>query len=131
MPQKSLHSPSPFYLQQSPLWPPYTSGSAPRDIAFNPYNGFMYVANGVSNTVSVIDSATNTVIDTIPVGTQPFGIAFNPENGFLYVANFGGGNTAYAISPLTTTFSDGCNCTIGNAGHNATCTVTNACGGPA
>ena len=91
----------------------------------------MYVANGVSNNISVIYSATNTVIDTIHVGTRPFGIAFNPENGFLYVANFGGGNTVSVTAPLTTTFSDGCNGTIGSAGHNATCTVTNAYGGPA
>jgi YVTN family beta-propeller protein len=87
----------------------------------------MYVANGVSNNISVIYSATNTVIDTIHVGTRPFGITFNPENGFLYVANFGG-NTASAIAPLTTTFSEGCNSTVGKAGQAATCTVTSACG---
>ena len=48
----------------------------------------MYVANSIgSNTVSVIDPATNTVVATIPVGSSPIGIAFNPDNGFMYVAN--------------------------------------------
>lgn len=34
-----------------------------------------YVANLGSGTVSVIDSATDTVTATIPVGSQPFGVA--------------------------------------------------------
>ena len=56
-------------------------GTVPFGVAFNADNGFMYVANFGSNTVSVIDPATNTVVATIPVGTHPFGIAFNPDNG--------------------------------------------------
>lgn len=34
-----------------------------------------YVTNQGSNTVSVINTATNTVIDTVPVGVAPTGIA--------------------------------------------------------
>ncbi len=34
-----------------------------------------YVTNQASNTVSVIDIATNTIITTIPVGVAPTGIA--------------------------------------------------------
>ncbi|WP_329767539.1 hypothetical protein, partial [Bacillus nitratireducens] len=34
-----------------------------------------YVTNQASNTVSVINTATNTVIDTVPVGVAPTGIA--------------------------------------------------------
>ncbi|MDE2590010.1 MAG: hypothetical protein KGL95_10150, partial [Patescibacteria group bacterium] len=33
----------------------------------------VYVANSADNTISVIDSSTNTVIKTIPVGNSPFG----------------------------------------------------------
>ena len=62
-------------------------GSIPIGVAFNPDNGFVYVANFNSNTVSVIDPSTNTVVATIPVGTNPVGIAFNPNNGDLYVTN--------------------------------------------
>jgi YVTN family beta-propeller protein len=49
----------------------------------------MYVTNDGSNTVSIIDGKTNTVVGSpIPVGTNPYGIAFNPNNGDMYVANY-------------------------------------------
>ncbi|MDQ3254532.1 MAG: hypothetical protein M3R15_11590 [Acidobacteriota bacterium] len=38
-----------------------------------------YVANACSNTVSVIDTATNTVVATIPAGGCPSGIAITPQ----------------------------------------------------
>ena len=47
--------------------------------------------------MSVIDSATNEVVDTISVGAYPYGIAFNPHNGLMYVAN-SGSNTVSVIS---------------------------------
>jgi YVTN family beta-propeller protein len=50
----------------------------------------MYVTNFQANTVSVIDTTTNTVIDTIPVGESPLGITYNPVNHIMYVANFFG-----------------------------------------
>jgi len=41
-----------------------------------------------SDTVSVIDGQTNTVIGSpIPVGDHPSGIAFNSDNGDMYVTN--------------------------------------------
>jgi YVTN family beta-propeller protein len=47
----------------------------------------LYAVNADSNTVSVIDTTTNTVNTTIPVGNKPLGIAHNPVNNELYVAN--------------------------------------------
>jgi YVTN family beta-propeller protein len=40
-----------------------------------------------SNTVSVINGTTNTVVANIPVGLGPNGIAYNQNNGDIYVAN--------------------------------------------
>ena len=41
---------------------------------------FAYVTNNVSNNVSVIDLATNTVVGSpIPVGSNPHGIAITPD----------------------------------------------------
>jgi YVTN family beta-propeller protein len=37
-----------------------------------------YVTNWGSSTVTVIDTATNTVVATIPVGVDPFGVAITP-----------------------------------------------------
>jgi len=46
-----------------------------------------YVANQADNTVSVIDTTTNTVVSTIPVGNSPQGVAAGLDGAFLYVAN--------------------------------------------
>jgi YVTN family beta-propeller protein len=45
------------------------------------------VTNGDSNRVSVINLATNTVINSIPVGTTPRGITISPDGKRAYVAN--------------------------------------------
>jgi YVTN family beta-propeller protein len=82
---------------------PLPAGSAPFGIAFNPSNGNMYMTNFNSDSVSVINPATNAVISTIPVGSAPFGIAFNPNNGNMYVTN-AGNNTVSVINPSTNTF---------------------------
>ena len=48
----------------------------------------MYVSSNDSDTVSVIDGKTNTVIGSpISVGDHPVGIAFNSDNGDMYVTN--------------------------------------------
>ena len=52
--------------------------------------GRAYIANFASNSVSVIDTSSNTVIYTIAVGTQPNGIAITPDGTRAYVANGGG-----------------------------------------
>ncbi|MFL6471552.1 MAG: YncE family protein [Nitrososphaeraceae archaeon] len=41
--------------------------NTPLGVAFNPSNGYTYATNKDLGTVSVIDSSTNTVIDTIPM----------------------------------------------------------------
>src|ERR1700730_13192198 len=46
-----------------------------------------YIKNLNSNAVSVIDTATNTVVATIPVGTSPQGVAITPDGTKVYVAN--------------------------------------------
>src|SRR6476620_9756260 len=48
---------------------------------------FVYVANAGSDTVSVIDAATNAVVATFPFGNFPVGIAINPTSTRGYVAN--------------------------------------------
>ena len=48
-----------------------TVGLAPDWVAYDPSNGYIYVANYGSDTVSVINGANNTVIATIPVRGTP------------------------------------------------------------
>ncbi len=55
---------------------------------------YAYITNGGSNSVSVIDTATNTVAATVSVGSSPQGVAFSPDGTLVYVANFGSGTVS-------------------------------------
>ncbi len=55
-------------------------------------NPYAYVTNYDSNTVSVIDIATNTVTATVNVGYNPFGIVANQAGTKVYVANYNSNN---------------------------------------
>jgi YVTN family beta-propeller protein len=73
--------------------------SGPFQIAITPNGQYAYVANAGSNnfspvgtTVSVINLATNTIVDTITLGIQPSGIAITPDGSTVYVSNY---NTVY------------------------------------
>ncbi len=55
---------------------------------------FAYVANFSSDTVSVIDTATNTVVAIVPVGSSPGGVAVTPDGAFAYVTNFSSANVS-------------------------------------
>src|SRR5215469_10516140 len=60
-----------------------------------------YITN--DNAVSVIDTATNTVIGSpIPVGARPFGVAVTPDGSKVYVANEAS-NTVSVIDTATNT----------------------------
>lgn len=53
-----------------------------------PNNGFAYIANSSSNTVSVVNVSSNTVLTTIPVGQSPAGVYLSPDHSKVYVANY-------------------------------------------
>lgn len=59
---------------------------------------FAYVTNQFDDTISVINLSTNTVVDTINVGTLPQGLAATPDGQFVYVTN----NTSNNISVIQT-----------------------------
>jgi YVTN family beta-propeller protein len=63
---------------------------------------FAYVADQAANTVSVIDTGTNTLIATVPVGSEPAGVAITPNGAFAYVTNYGG-STVSVIATATNT----------------------------
>ena len=64
-----------------------TVGLYPDGVAVTPDGTKVYVTNYGSNTVSVIDTATNTVTATVTVGTNPRGVAVSPDGKKVYVAN--------------------------------------------
>src|SRR5688572_6275626 len=61
-----------------------------------------YVTNFNGNSVSVIDTATHTVIATVTVGLSPVGVAVTPNGAFVYVTN-GGDNNVSVINAATNT----------------------------
>lgn len=64
-------------------------GDDPTGVALKPPGNRLYVANRVDQTVSVIDTATNQVIDSVSVGANPLGIAIDPSGTPAYVVNRG------------------------------------------
>lgn len=66
-----------------------------------------YITNYGDNTVSVIDTATNTVTATIPVGVDPYGlnaVAVSPDGRRVYVTNssdYAWDGTVWAIDTAT------------------------------
>jgi YVTN family beta-propeller protein len=69
----------------------------------------VYITDLDNSTVSVIDTATNTVTTTIPVGTGPSGVAVTPDGATVYVANqFSSTVTVIdtATNTVTTTIPD-------------------------
>jgi len=86
---------------------PIPVGMGPAGIAITPEGKFAYVANGFSSTVSVIATASDTVVDSIDVGFEPTGVAITPDGKRAYVANGGvrtlGGGTVSVIDTATNT----------------------------
>ena len=77
-------------------------GSGPWGIAVNPVTNRVYVSNPGANTVSVIDGATNAVVDSVAVGQSPMGIAVNPDTNRIFVANRND-NSVSVLDGLTNT----------------------------
>ena len=77
-------------------------GARPEGVAVDPATGTIYVANQNSDTVSVINGATNTVTATIAVGSTPFAVAVDPTTDTAYVANIGS-DTVSVINGATNT----------------------------
>lgn len=67
---------------------PIPVGDLAIGIAFDPQNLHAYVTNTDDNTVSVIDTITNTIVgDPIPVGRGPSYIAIRPDGTRAYASN--------------------------------------------
>jgi len=93
--------------QTAAAWKPIKSiavGGHPSGMAASPTGKFVYVANANSDTVSVIDTERDEVVETIdckPEGRLPFGTGTNavvvgPDGRTLYVAN-GTGNCVAVV----------------------------------
>ena len=62
----------------------------PLGIAFTPDASKAVIALSVSNTLAVVDLATDKIIAKIPVGLCPYSVALSPDGKMAYVSNLGG-----------------------------------------
>jgi YVTN family beta-propeller protein len=73
-------------------------GPGARGVAVAPDGRHAYIANNRADTVSVLDTASNTVTATIPVGADPFEVAVAPDGRRAYVTDI----VAGAVSVIDT-----------------------------
>jgi len=71
------------------------------------------VTNVGSNNVSVIDTASNTVVATVPVGFNPRGAGATPDGAHVYVSNEGS-DTVLVIATASNTVA----ATVGSEGSS-------------
>jgi len=124
-----------------------SAGTAPLAMAVNPVTNKIYVVNSESNTVTVIDGATNSTA-TVSTGSQPHAVAVNPVTNKIYVANLDSADVtvidgvtnatttiitgvhpeAVAVNPVTNQIyvanTGSNNVTVINGATNSTSTVT-------
>jgi YVTN family beta-propeller protein len=89
-----------------------TGENFPGGVAVNPAGAEVYVTVGgpTAGSVSMIDTATNSVSGSVNVGANPVGIAVNSSGTLVYVANYFGNTVSVidaATSAITATVSAG------------------------
>jgi YVTN family beta-propeller protein len=85
-------------VSQNVLWPgsltgpPFLTtipvGNGPAAMVLNPATNRIYVANRMSNNVTVIDAGAYVVVTTIAVGQGPVAIAVNTQTNTIYTADY-------------------------------------------
>lgn len=74
-------------------------GSFPSHLAL--HNGFIYVTNSDSNSISVIEEKGFNVIENIPVGERPHDIKLDKLNNRLYISN----NNGFSVDMIDLTLN--------------------------
>ena len=76
-------------------------GSGPVGLAYDSANGYVYVANGGSNNISVLSGTK--VVATVPAYNSPWGVTYDSQNGYVYVANWEGGSGPGVVTVINGT----------------------------
>lgn len=92
-------------------------GATPFGIGVTPDGSRVYVSNSTGGSVSVIDTASQTVISTITsnLGTTPVGIAMEATGTYAYVANYGAGTVTRITVATGATSSIDVSAAVGGA----------------
>ncbi|MCI4341259.1 MAG: beta-propeller fold lactonase family protein, partial [Thermoplasmata archaeon] len=121
--------PSPRLLETHP------TGDGPSGIAFDPTDHRIFVTNYCSNSLSVYNSSSNSLVRlNVSVGSEPFGVVFDPRLDTLFVAEAGSdavselNASSYAVVANYSLPAGDCPYEIGLAGPEQQVYVTNSCG---
>jgi YVTN family beta-propeller protein len=68
-------------------------------VAVDPAAHVAFVANAGGDSVSVINTRTNTVAATVHVRNSPHAVAVDPTSHTAYVANYGDGSVSIIKAP--------------------------------
>lgn len=97
-----------------------------RGLAINGAASRLYVLNRISNTISVINTANQTLIGEVPVGSyDPTPVEITSGRGFLYDAKLSGNGTGACASCHIDGDMDHLAWDLGNPGGNMTTVVSN------
>jgi YVTN family beta-propeller protein len=111
-------------------------GSGPFGVAYDSGKGEVYVANSVSNTVSVISDATNTVVASVAVGSGPptggyglLDIAYDSAKGEIFAGNWNNNTVSVISDALSATSSPSTTATTNSGSRSTTTAATTTSGG--
>ena len=71
-------------------------------LAISPDGTRVYAPNLWSGYLTVIDTGSNSIVDTVPIGTAPQGVAMSSDGQRVYIS-CGGSNAVYAVDTATNT----------------------------
>ena len=80
--------------------------SNPFGVAVNPNKNLVYVANSGSDTLSIIDATSNSVIAGVRTGSNPRGIAVDGMRDLTYVTNLGSSSVSVIDGASNTVVAD-------------------------
>ncbi len=67
-------------------------GTVPYSATYDTGNGYIYVPNLISGTVSILSGTS--VVNTVTVGTDPYYAIYTSANGYVYVPNYSPGTVS-------------------------------------
>lgn len=64
-----------------------SNGLNPEALVYDSQTGALFVANTVSNSITVVNGTTGAIVGSVAVGPEPASLAYDPSLGTVYVAN--------------------------------------------
>ncbi len=87
-------------------------GDSPVAMCMTPDGSYLYVVNHAAGTVTVVSTASNTVVTNIPIQIKPWGICISPDGSHVYATNGMNGYYNYGTVSVIATSTNTVTATI-------------------